>query len=135
MTGPFHSYGTVTVLFGGPDGLTGAAMALPVPDGGDLGPYGHRSLTDYDGDGHTDLLLDTDGRLPSGVTTGYALYRGGPEGLDPEPVQFTTGEPGHGRRHDPTSGRLRGSKGPGGRALRLLPTAKRQLEEVPVQAR
>ncbi|MFE1166619.1 FG-GAP repeat domain-containing protein [Nocardiopsis sp. NPDC058789] len=91
MTGPFHSYEAATLLFGGPNGLTGErATALPVPERGDLGAHLPHSLADYDGDGHPDLLLSTaHPAMPEG-DAGYALFRGGPDGFDPEPVEFTT---------------------------------------------
>ncbi|PWV55198.1 VCBS repeat-containing protein [Nocardiopsis sp. L17-MgMaSL7] len=91
MTGPFHSHETATLLFGGPEGLTGErAAALTVPERGDLGSYHHHALADYDGDGHPDLLLSTvRPSMPEGVT-GYVLFPGGPGGFDQEPVEFTT---------------------------------------------
>ncbi|MEU3020928.1 VCBS repeat-containing protein [Nocardiopsis sp. NPDC007018] len=91
MTGPFHSFESATLLFGGPEGLTGeGASALPVPERGDLGSYRAHALADYDGDGHPDLLLSTVHPAAPDDAAGYALHRGGPEGFDPEPVEFTT---------------------------------------------
>lgn len=91
MTGPGFAYETVTVLLGGPDGLTGeGAAALPVPDTSDLDSYRHHALADYDGDGYADLLLSTAHPASPSASDGYLLYRGGPEGLDPEPLEFTT---------------------------------------------
>lgn len=92
MTGPFHSFRAATVLFGGPEGLTGeGAVSLPVPERDDLGNYRHHALADYDGDGYADLLFSTvqPGSLPT-AGAGYALHRGGPEGLGSEPLEFTT---------------------------------------------
>ncbi|WP_017586667.1 FG-GAP repeat domain-containing protein [Nocardiopsis ganjiahuensis] len=94
MAGPFHSFESVTVLFGGPEGLTGEGSAsVPVPERGDLGSYSHHSLADYNGDGYADLLLSTvSSGFPPNAGAGYALHLGGPEGVDPEPLEFTTEE-------------------------------------------